>query len=98
MKDMLPYQAKMQKVGHLVDGPEKLAEAVNLARGNRRCDISQIPDGGSGSRRCAAASRARWDEAAAVYQSVLDKQPDCIKAHARLGDYYASQGRWRQAR
>jgi arylsulfatase A-like enzyme/Tfp pilus assembly protein PilF len=95
MKDMLPYQARIQEVRKLTDAGE-IQQAVELAREIVAATVPSYPTAevilGDLLRQQGSSA-----EAAAVYRAVLERNPDCIKAHARLGDLCASQGEWRQA-
>src|SRR5262249_36714782 len=77
MKDMLPHQARLQKVRQLTDAGE-IQQAVDLAREIVAATTPRYPTAevilGDLLRQQGAP-----DEAVAVYRALLDRNPDCIK-------------------
>jgi len=95
MKDMLPFQAKIDEVQKLKNAGQ-LDEALTLVREvvaatTPRYPMAEVMLGDLLQRQGAA------EEAAAVYEALLKRQPECVKARSHLGDLHSSQGRWDQA-
>ncbi len=95
MKDMLPHRTSLEQVRRLIDAGE-LENAERLARVVVAATTPNYP---TAEVTLGDVLRLRGlpEDAAAIYQAVLDRHPDCLQAHSRLGDYYVSQEKWPEA-